>query len=155
LDIVKLIGEAAESCIENKSIFLVDVNVKGNAGHQKVLVFIDGDESFGIDECSAISHRLGDILEEKQWITENYTIEVSSPGVDKPLKFLRQYPKHIGRDLEIVMKDKSRLIGRLASVDAEYIIIVPEGGKQKNKEKDAQVKLAFSEIEKAKVLVRL
>lgn len=155
MDIVKLIGEAAESCIENKSIFLVDVNVKGNAGHQKVLVFIDGDESFGIDECSAISHRLGDILEEKQWITENYTIEVSSPGVDKPLKFLRQYPKHIGRDLEILMKDKAKLVGRLASVDADYIIIVPVGGKQKNKEKDAQVKLAFSEIEKAKVLVRL
>jgi ribosome maturation factor RimP len=155
LDIVKLIGEAAESCIENKSIFLVDVNVKGNAGHQKVLVFIDGDESFGIDECSAISHRLGDILEEKQWITENYTIEVSSPGVDKPLKFLRQYPKHIGRDMEIVMKDKAKLVGRLASVDSDYIVIVPAGGKQKNKEKDAQVKLAFSEIEKAKVLVRL
>jgi ribosome maturation factor RimP len=155
LDIVKLIGEAAELCIENKSIFLVDVNVKGNAGHQKVLVFIDGDESFGIDECSAISHRLGDILEEKQWITENYTIEVSSPGVDKPLKFLRQYPKHIGRDMEIVMKDKARLVGRLAGVDAEFIIIVPAEGKQKNKEKDAQVKLAFSEIEKAKVLVRL
>jgi ribosome maturation factor RimP len=155
LDIVKLIGEAAELCIENKSIFLVDVNVKGNAGHQKVLVFIDGDESFGIDECSAISHRLGDILEEKQWITENYTIEVSSPGVDKPLKFLRQYPKHIGRDMEIVMKDKARLVGKLAGVDAEFIIIVPAEGKQKNKEKDAQVKLAFSEIEKAKVLVRL
>jgi ribosome maturation factor RimP len=155
LDIVKLIGEAAQSCIENKSIFLVDVNVKGNAGHQKVLVFIDGDESFGIDECSAISHRLGDILEEKQWITENYTIEVSSPGVDKPLKFLRQYPKHIGRDMEIVMKDKAKLVGRLASVDSDYIVIVPAGGKQKNKEKDAQVKLAFSEIEKAKVLVRL
>lgn len=155
MDIVKLIGEAAELCIENKSIFLVDVNVKGNAGHQKVLVFIDGDESFGIDECSAISHRLGDILEEKQWITENYTIEVSSPGVDKPLKFLRQYPKHIGRDMEIVMKDKARLVGRLAGVDAEFIIIVPAEGKQKNKEKDAQVKLAFSEIEKAKVLVRL
>ncbi len=155
MDIVKLIGEAAELCIENKSIFLVDVNVKGNAGHQKVLVFIDGDESFGIDECSAISHRLGDILEEKQWITENYTIEVSSPGVDKPLKFLRQYPKHIGRDMEIVMKDKARLVGKLAGVDAEFIIIVPAEGKQKNKEKDAQVKLAFSEIEKAKVLVRL
>ncbi|MDZ7607532.1 MAG: ribosome maturation factor RimP [Cyclobacteriaceae bacterium] len=155
MDIVKLIGEAAESCIENKNIFLVDVNVKGNAGHQKVLVFIDGDESFGIDECSAISHRLGDILEEKQWITENYTIEVSSPGVDKPLKFPRQYPKHIGRDLEVVMKDKAKLVGRLAGVDAENIIIIPAGGKQKKNEKDAQVKLAFSEIEKAKVLVRL
>jgi len=155
LDIVKLIGEAAESCIENEHIFLVDVNVKGHAGHQKVLVFIDGDESFGIDECSAISHRLGDILEEKQWITENYTIEVSSPGVDKPLKFQRQYPKHIGRDMEIVMKDKARLTGKLAKVEEEYLFIVPSGGKQKNKEKDAQVKLAFSDIEKAKVLVRL
>jgi len=155
LDIVKLVEEAAESCIENERIFLVDVNIKGNAGHQKVLVFIDGDESFGIDECSAISHRLGDILEEKQWITENYTIEVSSPGVDKPLKFPRQYPKHIGRDMEVVMKDKAKLVGRLASVDAENIYVVPVGGKQKNKEKDAQVKLAFSDIEKAKVLVRL
>ena len=155
MDIVKLIGEAAESCIENEHIFLVDVNVKGHARHQKVLVFIHGDESFGIDECSAISHRLGDILEEKQWITENYTIEVSSPGVDKPLKFIRQYPKHVGRDMEIVMKDKARLTGKLAKVEEEYLFIVPVGGKQKNKEKDAQVKLAFSDIEKAKVLVRL
>lgn len=155
MDIVKLIEEATESCIENKSIFLVDVNVKGNAGHQKVQVFVDSDGSFGIDECSDISHRLGDILEEKQWITENYTIEVSSPGVDKPLKFLRQYPKHVGRDLDIVMKDKTRYTGRLVNVTDGFISIVPVGSKQKNKEKDVQVTLAFSEIEKTKVLVRL
>lgn len=155
MDIVTLIEEAAASCIENKSLFLVSVAVKGHAGHQKVQVFIDGDEAFGIDECTAISHRLGDIMEEKQWITENYTIEVSSPGVDRPLKFIRQFPKHVGRELEIVTKTKDRLTGKLVSVAGEQITLIPTGGKLKKQEKNAELKLAFADIEKAKVLVRL
>ncbi|MCK5704350.1 MAG: ribosome maturation factor RimP, partial [Cyclobacteriaceae bacterium] len=122
--------------------------------NQKIQVFIDGDQSVDVDECSRISRKLSDELEERDIIEGRYVIEVSSPGVDKSLKFIRQYPKHIGRELEVVTIDKKKYQGKLLSVIDKEIEISIKSNKVKKKLNSQSLKLSFNEIEKAGVVLR-
>lgn len=149
MDLKQKISDIVNDCIENDQTFLVEVDIKGNPNNQKILVFIDGDQAVNIDECSKISRKLSNILEEEDLIEGRYVIEVSSPGASKPLKYLRQYPKHIGRDLEITKKDKSKITGELAEVLEDEIVV----SVQSQKSREAQ-KISFSEIDSTKVLIR-
>ena len=149
MDLQKRLVEIANDCIENDQTFLIEVEVKGNPNNQKIQVFIDGDEGVNVDECSKISRKMSNILEEEDLIEGKYIIEVSSPGASKPLKLFRQYPKHVGRDLEIIKVDKSKVSGELKKVLDEKIIIAPSSSK-----KQEELEISFSEIELAKVLIR-
>ena len=140
--------------IDNDEIFLVEVNIKGKPGNQKIQVFIDGDNSVDVDECSKISRKLSSELEEKDIIEGRYTIEVSSPGVDKPLKLIRQFPKHIGRELEIITIDKKRYEGKLLYIIDEQIEVSLKSKKMKKELNMESLKLSLDEIEKACVVLR-
>lgn len=154
MDLKKIITELAEQCIENEETFLVEVIIAGKANNQKIQVFIDGDKAVGIDECSNMSRKLSDLLEEKNLIEGNYTIEVSSPGVSKSLKFIRQYPKHKGRELEIILKDKTKYTGILKDVGELEIMIEIHSGAPKKERQQQTVSLPVDQVESAKVLVR-
>ena len=66
-----------------------------------VQVFVDKKESITIDECALINKRLGGIIDKKNLITERYLLEVSSPGLDRPLKERKDFEKVIGKDIEV------------------------------------------------------
>jgi ribosome maturation factor RimP len=155
MDLVELIGDIAKKQIDNEEIFLVDVVVKGKTGNQKIQVFIDGDQSVDIDECSKISRRLSDELEERNLIEGKYVMEVSSPGADRPLKYVRQYPKHVGRELEIVTRNNKSYQGILIGVVDNSIELSISSGKVKNELKSDTLKLSIDEIDKARVVVRV
>lgn len=140
----KEIAHIVENLIEDEHLFLVDVRVKGNLGNQKVLVFVDGDDGISIDACSRISRKLGLILEEEDMISGKYTLEVSSPGADFPLKLARQYHKHIGRTLEIEIKQTDKIEGELLKVTPNTILI---------SKKTEEVTIPFENIEQAKVKI--
>ena len=131
MDLKKIISDWTEQCIENEATFLVDVDIKGNVNNQKIQVFIDGDHLVDIDECTKINRKLSDLMEERDLIEGQYVIEVSSPGVGKSLKYIRQYPKHKGRELDIVTKDKNKYTGKLIDVHDDEIVLLVMQGKQK------------------------
>ena len=149
MSLEKTIEDLAGKCIDNERLFIVGVSVKGNPNNQKIQVFVDGDEGVKIDECSAISRKLSDLLEEKDIIEGRYVIEVSSPGADKPLKMIRQYPQHIGRELEIVTREKKKYRGILKSVVKNEIVLITK--KQKKEEENT---FDLGEIETARVLIK-
>lgn len=120
MDDYKIRGIVEKILVEN-NLFLVDVVIKGTDINQKVLVLADGDEGISIEQCSAVSRQLGRIIEEEDIITEKYTLEVSSPGLDFPLTINRQYKKNIGRTLTILLKDGSSVEGKLLKVNEEKI----------------------------------
>ncbi len=155
VDLNKIVSELVESFIDNDEIFLVEVNIKGKSGNQKIQVFIDGDHSVNVEECSKISRKLSNELEEKDIIEGRYIIEVSSPGVDKPLKFIRQFPKHIGRELEIITIDKKRYQGKLLNIIDEQVEVSLKSNKLKKELNTESLKLSLDEIEKANVVIRL
>ncbi len=78
----------------------------------KVLVLIDGDEGVNIDHCAQISRKISAELEEKEVMDGAYRLEVSSPGVEFPLKYQRQFPKHIGRKVKVSQNDGAEKIGK-------------------------------------------
>jgi ribosome maturation factor RimP len=87
-----------------KGLFPVEIQVRGRAGDMVVEVFIDGDSGVDSSACTEISRALGKSLDEGVLKDENYALTVSSPGLDRPLMFPRQYPKHAGRGISLVLR---------------------------------------------------
>ena len=154
MNIVDEVSNIVKKLIDNQEIFLVEVAIKGKVGNQKIQVFIDGDHGVDIEECSKISRNLSELIEERDLIEGKHLIEVSSPGVDRPLKFSRQYPKHIGRELEIVTRDMKKYQGILLGVLNNEIEVSVKSNKVKKELGNATLKLPFAEIDKAKVVIR-
>ncbi|MCK5470189.1 MAG: ribosome maturation factor RimP [Cyclobacteriaceae bacterium] len=154
MDLNKEVAGLVKQFIDNDEIFLVEVNIKGKPGNQKIQVFIDGDQYVDVDECTKISRKLSDELEGRDLIEGRYIIEVSSPGVDKPLKLIRQYPKHIGRELEVITRNKKKYQGALLGVIDEEIEISIKSSKIKKELNSESLKLSLGDIEEAKVVLR-
>jgi len=133
--------------------FLVDLNLAGT-GKQKVTVLIDGDNGLPIEKCAEVSRRLGAIVEEENLIDVEYTLEVSSPGVDFPISGERQYKKNIGRTLSIVLKDDAVRSGKLKEVRAGSIVIEEQLAKKADKNMAVQEsEIAFEQIKKTNIVV--
>lgn len=155
MELNKLVVQIVEQFIENENIFLVDVNVKGNPGNQKIQVFIDGDQYVDVETCSNISRKLSNELEERDIIAGRYVVEVSSPGADKPLKLFRQYKKHVGRELEVVTKENRKYQGRLLETGDNEIELSISSGKIRKELNSETLKLSFEEIDNSKVVIRM
>lgn len=107
----------AEQKIQGTPLFLVDVKVlPGN----KIEVLLDGDNGLAISDCVTLSRHIEKSLDRE---VEDFSLEVSSPGATSPLKLLRQYNKHVGRELEIVLMNGEKTEGRLISANEEEIIL--------------------------------
>jgi ribosome maturation factor RimP len=145
------IANLAQQALLNESQFLVDVIVSSKQGPGKVTVILDGDHGITIDDCASLSRKLLTAMEE-QGLTENFTLEVTTPGLDHPLKLKRQYRKNIGREMKLQLKDKTVERGKLMEVNENEIALEQEikEGKKKEVKRTA---LPFTEIEKAIVQV--
>lgn len=136
----------AEPILEEEGLFLVDVVIKGNDANQKVLLLADGERGISIDQCGKVSRKLGNLIEEQDLITESYRLEVSSPGLDFPLKMERQYHKHVGRVLSIDLEDGENVAGELLSVEKEKIQVKVKNEAREypfNTIKQSKVKISF------------
>ena len=139
---------------EFASCFLIETKMGAN---KRLQVFIDSDEGITFDTCRRISRYLEEHIDAQGWLGEKYVLEVSSPGVDRPLIMQRQYPKNIGRKLEVKLQDEEKARkGILRLVDADKIVLEEEktvkNGKKKKKEK-VEVEIPFAQIEQAKVKI--
>ena len=132
--------------------FLVDVIVKGHKGPQKVLVVIDSDKGVTIDECADLSRELSKAFDDTQLFTNSYMLEVSTPGLDQPLRLNRQYHKNVGRGVRVVKKDQQIIEGKLIEVTDTLITVEQEIPVGKIKEK-VMLGIPFSEIDKTFVLI--
>lgn len=149
--IEKLIQQAINE-LEYTDCFLVDLKINNT----KVEIFLDSDESVTFEKCRKVSRRIEAVLDEKQWLGEKYTLEVSSAGVGKPLKFTRQYVKNIGRLVEIKKLDGEKLKGELVAADDDLVTIkfeetIKEGKKKKKIE--TVVEVPRLEIKESKIKV--
>jgi ribosome maturation factor RimP len=151
VDLKGEIWKYASEQLGNETHFIVEVIISGHAGSQKVLIILDGDDGISIEDCAEMSRKLSRILDESGLIDKHYLLEVSTPGLDQPLKLPRQYKKNLGRNLKVRLKDKT-VEGKLIDITSEGIEILFETGKGKQKEEKVE-NISFSQIEKAFVLV--
>jgi ribosome maturation factor RimP len=150
MEIREEIRKIAESKLTDPGHFVVDVAVSLR-GKQKVLVFVDGDHGVTIDHCAELSRAMSEDLDKLPGLNDSYVLEVSTPGVDHPLKFNRQYPKHVGRTLKVTLRDQS-IEGKLTDVSTDAITLEQTTGTGKKKEINT-IEIPFSDIEKSFVLV--
>ncbi len=109
--------------------FLVSVRIKPT---DNVKVFLDGDNGITIEKCVFFNRKLRNHIEEEGIYPEGeYSLEVSSPGLDEPLKLNRQYKKNIGRFVEIVALDDTKKEGKLIEVTESNLTIESTSGKGK------------------------
>lgn len=117
---------------EHPSDFLVGIKVKPT---NNIKIYLDADEGISIDKCIRYNRALYKKIEETGMFPDgNFSLEVSSPGVDEPLKLHRQYTKNIGRDVEVTLLDGTVKEGKLISANDQEITIEYTTGKGKKAE---------------------
>ena len=112
-----------------EDVFLVSAYIKPT---NNIKIYIDSDTGLNIDKCVKINRAMYRVIEEEGWYPDgNFSLEVSSPGIDEPLKLIRQYKKNIGRNVEVTTIDDLKQQGRLLSVTENSITIEYTEGKNK------------------------
>ncbi|WP_373512533.1 ribosome maturation factor RimP [Persicitalea sp.] len=112
-----------EPLLEDGKYFTVDIQFKPVRGSQKVLIMLDSDEGITIQECADVSRQLGQDMEAAEVLDTAYTLEVSSPGLDQPLRLLRQFRKNIGRNLKVTLNSGESLTGTLLEAKENSIVL--------------------------------
>jgi ribosome maturation factor RimP len=136
------IENIVNSHLEGKLTFLVDVEVKkGNV----INVYVDSDEGVSISECAELSRFIESCLDREK---EDFELRVSSPGLDKPFKLLRQYNRYIGKEINVLTKDERKFEGELKSLSEEYLEILIKQG-QKARASTKSERLSFSDVKEA------
>lgn len=112
-----------------EDMFLVSVRIKPI---NNIKVFLDSDIGVNIDKCARLNRAMYKIIEEEAWYPEgNFSLEVSSPGLDEPLRLPRQYKKNIGRNVEVTFPDDTLLQGKMIDANDEGIVMEYTEGKNK------------------------
>jgi ribosome maturation factor RimP len=142
------IGELVESVLESTDLFLVDLVLKGQKGSYSLWVYVDAEKGgVNLDECADISEELGVLLDAHDLIKGRYRLNVSSPGVDQPLKDKRQYFSKVGRNASVKYKagevPKSTK-GIIKGFDGEELEIEKDDGQD--------ITIAFDDIIETKIL---
>jgi ribosome maturation factor RimP len=132
------------------AFFLVEIRIKPT---NNVKVFVDGDQGLPIEKCVAINRALyKNISESGMYPGDDFSLEVSSPGLDEPLKLKRQYVKNIGRPVEVAKTDGAVVEGVLKLVEDNAITVVEEKGKNKKKEWIEHI-IPFDQIKTTKIQI--
>jgi len=132
---------------------LVDLQIKGNSEHRKLVVLLDTESGISIEECSKVSRELAALIEIENVIEGAYTLEVSSPGIDVPFNDKKKYEKNIGRILKVALLAGNEKVGKLTNVTNESITIEGQGKPGKVKKEDKIIVINFDQIKESKVQV--
>jgi ribosome maturation factor RimP len=133
--------------LESIKGYLVDLNMRGEGGTTVLEVFVDTDKGITADECAEVSRSLSAEIERQSIFTGRYRIEVSSPGLERPLKLERQFRKNIGRQLRIITNANSEPLTGILEEVTETSLTLSTGEKQ-------SVPLALKDIRETYVLPR-
>ena len=142
----KLIGP-----LLNGDIFLVSIKIKPTNNFK---IYLDADTGLGIETCIKINRALYKIMEEMGLYPDgDFSLEISSPGLDEPLKLLRQYKKNVGRDVEVITNDEVKKEGKMTEVNDEKIKIEFTQGKGKKAILITE-EINFTDIKQTKIQIK-
>lgn len=119
---------------DNMNLYLIDVEEKGNKNNPLFLVFADTDKGITLGECERLSRAIQDEIDFSEEFPQKYRLDVSSPGLDKPLTENFQLTRNIGKDISIKMKNKDvnkKIVGKLKSFTNKFITLEDNKGQQK------------------------
>jgi ribosome maturation factor RimP len=136
------VREAAGRVAASYGLDIYDVELKREGGQQVLRVVLDrpgpnrtAEESVSLDDCARVSEELSAILDVEDVVpADSYTLEVSSPGLDRPLRHVDEYRRFAGRRAKIVLSEpvgrQTAFAGRILGVEGDEVLFESEGGKQ-------------------------
>ena len=144
------ITDMLRSTVEALGFDLWGVEYLSQGRHSVVRVYIDGPDGITVDDCAAVSEQVGSVLDVEDPVTGEYTLEVSSPGVDRLLFRPEQYPGYVGEVIELRLRSafegRRKFTGVLKGLEGEDVVIQVD---------DHEYLLPHGTIEKARVQPRL
>jgi len=147
--ITEKIYSMLEPLLEGTDIFIVNIKVKPI---NNIKVYLDADSGFSIQKSSSINRKLYAAIEAEQLFPEgDFSLEVSSPGVDEPLMQQRQYRKNVGRKVTVTDHEDKEVTGLLKDVTDGHIVLEVKG--KKPKDPVVTNEIPFSNIKKTVVQI--
>ena len=117
--------------------------------HSTLKIYIDSEKGVDVDDCARVSQQVSSLLDVEDPFSGKYTLEVSSPGLDRRLFNLEQYSAYVGEELELRLKrpyeGKRKFVGQLRGVEGDEVVILND---------DEEILFPFEEIERANVVPR-
>ncbi len=139
----------ADILSQHDGIFLVEVTQQQE--HYEFV--LDGDKAMGIYDISYFAKEINRAADERMPEAQ-YSLDVASPGADSPLKLLRQYPKHLGREFQVTLMDGNTLKGKLNNIDGEKLTFeYYKSIKPKKNEAPENVTIEFNQIKQANIIL--
>ena len=118
--------------LEEHHFELVDVEYVREVGVWYLRAYIDKEGGIAVDDCEIISRKLGEWLDKEDFIDDSYILEVSSPGLGRPLKKEKDFVRSMGKDVEVrlykPLNKQKEYTGALKSYDADTVTITLEDG---------------------------
>jgi ribosome maturation factor RimP len=144
------ISELVTPAVSDQGFYLEDVHVATPGSHRIVTCIVDGDVSLNLDQVTSVSRVISELLDEAIFMGETpFTLEVTSPGVDRPLTQPRHFAKNVDRLLKIIKLDGSEVTGRILS-NTDLDVTLTVSVKKETTEETiplAEIKRAVVEIE--------
>jgi ribosome maturation factor RimP len=130
-EILEKLSAVLVPILDQHGAFLVEMVIHSERGGKLVQAFVDTDKGITIEECALVSRELAHELDLIDLFHGSYRLEVSSPGIDKPVRLLRQYAKNVGRRYTILhqaAEARATLVGKLVSIEGDRLTFESETG---------------------------
>ena len=132
--------------LEEKNLFLVDIKIL--AGNN-IQIFIDSKNGITVDICAGVSRQLQQYFDAENFFSNDYSLEVSSPGIDQPFKIIKQYEKNIGREVNVLLTNGIKKKGVLLQADEAKILLEENMNKEK-----VQTEIGMEQIKNTKIAIK-
>ena len=128
---VEEIWSLLEPVIASAGMEILEIEYRRESIGWVLRIYIDSERGVSVDDCASVSRTVGDVLDVSEVIRNSYNLEVSSPGLDRPLRRWEQFQKHIGDVVEIrtisPLQDRRNFKGLLREASPERVVVESEG----------------------------
>ncbi len=124
--IEKQIINLCDTVVLEKRFMFIDFVFRGHKNLQIIELYIDSENGVSVEDCAEVSREIRSRIETENLLEGNYRLDVSSPGVERPLKFLEQYKKHINRNFDLRFVDQEgnekSIKGKLLKIESDNLL---------------------------------
>lgn len=120
----KNITEKAANLISELGYLYIETSFRGTDNNSVIEIFVDSEKGITTVNCAEISHAIGELFETEELVSSKFRLDISSPGIDRPLKFLQQFPRNINRKFELRIKENDAIkktTAKLVSVEGSIL----------------------------------
>lgn len=146
--IEEAVFDIAEKALQRIGGYVLDVTLRGSRGTRVVVITADTELGITVDELAEVSKKIEARLDRTDYLTEKYTLEVTSPGLDWPLKTVRDFRRRIGKKVRVehtMLEPGSPFVGTIESVSDESVTM--------ENDKEGELAIPFDQVIEGKLIL--